>query len=373
MDGARFCHDLAVSSDGRRSISWWSTELGDEESDAAARAIRERHLSMGEVTAQFEAQFSQRVGARYAVATTSGTAALVLAYWALDLGSDDEVLVPSGTYIATANAAAVRGVKIRLADMAPGAYTFDAGQVEENLTSATRALAVVHLNGRPADMAAVAEVARRHDLLVVEDAAQALGAHQGGRALGTFGDVGCYSLGVTKLITTGQGGVLVTDRRDVYERARDLRDNFRLSADGRELGLNFKLSDILASVGLVQLGKIDAHRERCLEEYALYRDVLAGADGVAMFDYPDAGGVPLWNEVWVDRRAELVSFLAGLDIETSLVHPPLHTSGPYAATDPFPVTDWHSARALYLPSGPAQRDEDVVRAAEAVARFARGG
>lgn len=352
-------------------IHWWSTELGEEEAEAAARAIRDRHLSMGELTSRFEEEFAAKVGAQYALATTSGTTAMVLAYWALGLEPGDEVLVPAGTFIATANAAAVRGVGIKLVDISAGSFTFDAESIEASVTPATRAVAVVHLNGRAADMARVLEVARRHDLLVVEDAAQALVAEYDGRMLGTIGDVGCYSLGVTKLVTTGQGGMLVTNRREVYERAHDLRDNFRLSHGGRDLALNFKFPDILAAVGRVQLTKLGEHRASALAQYARYRERLAPLRGVEMFEFPLGRGTPLWNEIWVDRREELVAFLAERGIEVSLVHPPLHVSSVYATDAAFPHTDWHSRRALYLPSGPAQSDVDLDRVAEAVTDFAR--
>src|SRR5438094_5697641 len=136
------------SSIAAHNISWWNTILGEEEAEAAAQAIRDCHLSMGELTQRFEEEFAGRVGATYALATTSGTTAMLLAYWALGLGPEDEVLVPCGTFIATANAAAVRGVRIRLVDLAPGSYTFDADQSEPHLTPATRAIAGGHLNGR---------------------------------------------------------------------------------------------------------------------------------------------------------------------------------------------------------------------------------
>lgn len=350
-------------------ISWWSTELGEDEAEAAAGAIRERHLSMGELTRSFEEEFAARVGAKFALATTSGTTAMVLAYWALGLERGDEVLVPAGTFIATANAAAVRGVGIRLVDLTPDSYTFDAETIESHLTPATRAVAVVHLNGRAADMERVLAVAHEHDLLVVEDAAQALVAEYDGRMLGTLGDIGCYSLGVTKLVTTGQGGMLITNREDIYERAHNLRDNFRLSEGGKDLALNFKFPDILAAVGRIQLTKLDAHRESCFRQYALYSERLAGLEGVEMFDYPVGRGLPLWNEAWVDRREELVAFLAELGIEVSLVHPPLHVSNPFASTAPFPNTDAHSRRALYLPSGPAQKRESLETVAAAITEF----
>jgi dTDP-4-amino-4,6-dideoxygalactose transaminase len=354
-------------------IPWWSTQLADAEAAAAADAVRERRLSMGESARAFEEEFAAAHEVGHAIATTSGSAALLLAYWAVGLEPGDEVLVPDGTFVATANAAAVRGVGVRLLDLTKDSFTFDPEQIESALTSRTRAVAVVHLNGRPADMQRVLDVAAAHGLRVVEDAAQALYARVDGRFLGTYGDVGCFSLGVTKLITTGQGGVVVTDDAEIAERARRLRDHHRLAESERALqgvGLNLKYSDILASVGRAQLTRLAEHRRIAIEQYELFRSRLAGVPGIELYDYGDTGAFALWNEVWVDDRERLATHLAARGIELRAVHEPLHTAAPYASPQQFPATELHSRRAAYLPSGPAQESAELEEVADAVIEFA---
>lgn len=190
----------------QNEVPWWRTALGPEEIEMVVESIRAEHISGGPVTAQLEQAIGATLGVPYVVCTTSGSMALTLAMMILGVGHGDEVIVPNRTFMATAHAALMLGAKIRLVDVRPDIPAMDTDQLEAAVTPRTKAIVAVHLNGRATDMKAVNEIARRHGVAVVEDAAQAFLSKTRRGWLGAQSDLGCYSLGMTKLVSTGQGG-----------------------------------------------------------------------------------------------------------------------------------------------------------------------
>ena len=185
-------------------VEFWVPRFGAEEKARLADVIDSGFLNDGEVTAQFESQLAALLGCKYVVATTSGTTAIFLALAGIGVGPGDEVIVPDVTFIATANAVTLAGAKPVLADIDPQKLTLDPKCAERAITPRTKAILPVHVSGRAADLGAILDVAERHGLLVVEDAAEALLSKHHGRCLGTFGVAGCFSLSPNKTITTGQ-------------------------------------------------------------------------------------------------------------------------------------------------------------------------
>ena len=237
--------------------------------------LRSRWLTMGEVTQEFEKEFAAFVGARQALAVTNATVALHLACLALGIGPGDEVIVPSLTFVATANAVLYTGAQVRFAEiLGPQELNISPEAIEREITPRTRAVIVMHYGGYPCQMEAILQIAARHGLAVIEDAAHAPGAALNGKPLGTWGDAGCFSFFSNKNISTGEGGMLVTDRVDLAEKVRLLRSHgmtsltwdrhqgHAYSYDVVDLGYNYRIDELRSALGLAQLKKLVANNAR---------------------------------------------------------------------------------------------------------------
>jgi dTDP-4-amino-4,6-dideoxygalactose transaminase len=230
--------------------------LGPEEQEAVAAVLATGHLAQGKRVAEFEEHFAAYCGVRHAVAVSSGTMALWLALLAHDVGPGDEVITTPFSFIATGNAVLYVGAKPVFVDIDPWTFNLDPNLVEAAITPRTKAILPVHLYGLPCDMGRIMDIAARHHLVVIEDACQAHGAAVGGRRVGSFG-TGCFSFYATKNMTTGEGGMLTTDDETIADRARILRSHgMRKRYFHERLGHNFRMTDIQAALGLVQLKRL---------------------------------------------------------------------------------------------------------------------
>ena len=208
------------------NIPLFDPDLGQSEADALADVIRSKWLTMGELTTRFESEFSAFLGCRHGIAVSNGTAALHIAMMALGIGPGDEVVCPSLTFVATANAVRYCGAKPVFADVASyDDWNISRATIEAVLTPRTKAIIVVHYGGYPCDMGAIMALARSRGLAVVEDVAHAPGARLDGTAMGVWGDIGCFSFFSNKNMTTGEGGMMTTNRSDLAERSRLFRSH----------------------------------------------------------------------------------------------------------------------------------------------------
>lgn len=350
-------------------VAWWTPVFGRAEGQGVLDVLESGFVNDGPVTAALERRLATILDVPHAVATTSGTAALFLALAAVGLGPGDEVIVPDVTFVATANAVRLTGATPVLADVDPASFCLDPRAAERVLTPRTRAIVPVHVSGRPGPLDALVAFARRHDLFVVEDAAEALGSRLNGRALGTIGHAGAFSFTANKLITTGQGGLVVTRDPAISRRLRMLKDQGRAErgTGGPDVhtavGYNFKFTDLQAAVGLAQLDDLDrrlAHRRELL---ALYQGYLAGVPGVRVIAADvEAGVCPLWVDACVDGRDALYHWLLARGIETRPFWRPVHTQAPYRGDSlSFPVATSVCATALWLPSSLLMDEAAVAR------------
>jgi len=275
-------------------------ELGDEEAEAAARVIRShnvfRYYGVGagpHEAEAFEREFAAHLGAKHALCVNAGSSALICALIGAGVAPGDEVIVPAYTWNATANAVvAARAVPI-LAEV-DDSLTLDPADVRRKITPITKALLPVHMRGAPADMDALTALAAEHGVALIEDVCQAAGASYHGRRLGTFGDAGAFSLQFNKIITTGEGGVMVTDRDDLYDLAIDVHDCAGSVRRGTGLprfaGWNFRASEIQAAVARVQLTRLDGLLDKMRANHAYLTEHISHLPGLTLRRANDAGG-----------------------------------------------------------------------------------
>lgn len=322
------------------NIPFFSPDITDRELEAVADTLRSGWLTSGKWAAEFEERFAERVGADHALTVNSCTAALHLALVAAGIGPGDEVIVPTMTFAATAEVVAHTGATPVFVDVDEDSLLLRAEDIEPALTPRTRAVMPVHFAGQPCDMAPILELARTHDLLVVEDAAHAFPAEYGGTPVGSLGDATCFSFYANKTMTTGEGGMLTTSRADIAERARRLRlhglsegaaERFRVPGSWRydivEAGFKYNMPDTAASLGVVQLSRADEMRAGREAAALHYEHLLADAPRVRpLRRHPGRGHAWHLFVVRLDGapRDEIVLRLAESGIGTSVHYRPLH-------------------------------------------------
>jgi perosamine synthetase len=343
---------------------------GDEVDEVAA-VLATGNLTQGPKVEEFERAVAELVHARHAFATTSATTALHLSLAALGIGPGDDVLVPDFTFPATANVVIQQGARPVLVDVDPGTFTMDPADLERMITPASRAVLPVHAFGLAADMDPIMAVARAHDLAVVEDAACALATTYRGKPVGAIGTLGCFSFHPRKSITTGEGGMITTDDEGLADRIRLLRSHGGRRTGNRftfeAAGYNYRLSDILAAVGVAQLRKLDRLLERRRAIARRYRELLAGEDRLSLPVLPDWDGhvyqsfVVLLDPA-IDRDG-VIRRLAGEGIETTLGTYALHREPLFVERYGYRPGDLPSShdvfrRSLTLPLYPDMREDD---------------
>jgi len=352
-------------------INAWRTTFGEKEIHAICTAINSKKISQGSLTAAFEQQIAERLNVRFAVAATSGSAALLMALLAHGVKTGDEVIAPNRTFIATAHAILMTGAQVRLADVEAELPVLDARQIFTQLSRRTKVIMPVHLNGVACDMNAIRQVADEYDLLVIEDACQALFSQNAQGFLGAQSNAGCFSFGVTKLISTGQGGMAVTNDERVYQRLLELRNHGNKTDRFDTLGFNFKFTDMLAAIGLAQAAKAEQRIKRLNQIHHAYSKTVAGLPCFEMIAaQAQTKWTPLYAEVLCENRDQAQSFLLERGIATNKLHPSLHHSPHLATRDHFPNSQKYDERGLQLPSGPDQTPEDIKRVTDALVAYA---
>jgi len=354
-------------------ISWWRTSFGDEEVRRIADAIVHEQISQGPVTAEFERRLGEVLGIPYVVATTSGSMALLMALLAAGIQPGDEVIVPNRTWIATAHAAKLLGAKVVLVDVEKERPLLDVNEVEQKITARTKAIMPAHLNGRSAAMEDILKLAAAHHLHVIEDAAQALCSRNTLGLLGTQSDAGCFSLSVAKIISTGQGGFVVTSNPATFERLRLMRTHGVgdvINASYTELGFNFRFTDIHASIGLAQLARLPERIQKVKAIYAKYASQISEFPYLTLIPVDMAAGeIPIYVEVLCPERENLIQFLADEGIQTRPFYPDLNQAGYLNNSGLFPHSEVFGEQGLFLPCGPEQPLENIDRVLDALHEF----
>ena len=346
------------------------TMRGPEGEQAGLAVLRSGRLAQGRRVAEFEEAFAEYLGAKHAIAVSSGTSALIIALTAHGISDGDEVLVPTFTYAATANAVLLVGARPVLIDIRADTFTIDVDLAEAAITPQTRAIVPVHLFGHPADLTGIRALAGRHGLIVVEDACQSLGATWQGRQIGASGTA-CFSFYATKAVATGEGGMIVTDDGNVAARARKLRNQGEGERYVTELlSANHRMTEIAAAISLSQLARLDDGNDKRRTNAAWLSERLAGVTTPS--ELPDAHHVYQQYTIRADagRRDGLQSALADSDIEAviyyarSLHQQPLYQKRGIGGS--FPVAEAASREVLSLPVHPGLSAPGLERIAATV-------
>ncbi|MEM1560843.1 MAG: DegT/DnrJ/EryC1/StrS family aminotransferase, partial [Ignisphaera sp.] len=241
-----------------RRIKLFEPVIDDDDIEAVVRILRSKWIAHGSEVELFEKEFAEYIGVSYSAAVANGTIALMLALRALGIGQGDEVLVPDYTFIATATAVLMVGAIPRFVDVSYETFNIDINDIQEKITNRTKAIIAVHLFGHPADVKALMDVAQDKKILLIEDAAQAHGAEAWGQKVGSFGNAAIFSFYATKNMTTGEGGIVVSNDKNIVEKVKLLRNHGQISRYVHvELGGNYRMTSIQAALGRAQLRKLD--------------------------------------------------------------------------------------------------------------------
>lgn len=372
----------------------WRIPLADIDLDEAEFAVvndvlRSKWLSMGEQTRLFEDEFAKRVNARHAIAVANGTAALHLACLAVGLRAGDEAIVPSLTFVATANAIRYTGAEPIFADIvSKDQLNISAKAIEPLITEKTRAILVVHYGGYACEMPEIMDIAKRYGLSVIEDAAHAIGSTLSERSLGTWGDIGCFSFFSNKNMTTGEGGMLVTNDDELARKLSLLRSHgmtslswerykgHAFSYDVVDLGFNYRLDEIRAAIGRVQLKKLDDNNERRRKLSALYWELLeelAPEVELPFRSHPGLSAAHLMPVLLPHRiaRREFMEAMKEHGIQTSIHYPPIHKFSAFKESHSaihahLPLTEEVTEREVTLPLYAALSEDDVHYIVESI-------
>jgi perosamine synthetase len=348
--------------------------------------------SAGKYIPRFEETFAEACGTRYGVACFNGTVALHLALATLGIGSGDEVILPTFTMIATINAVTYTGATPVLVDSEPITWNMDLNQVADKITSRTRVVMPVHTYGHPVDMDPLLELAERHGLYIIEDAAEAHGAEYKGRRAGSLGHAGCFSFYANKVITTGEGGMITTDDPDIAQLASHLRDH--AFSDERHfwhkyLGFNYRMTNLQAAVGLAQMEQMESFVRARRANAARYTAALQSIPGIVTPPEADWAKSVFWmysilvEDEFGMTRDQLRAYLAEHGIETRTFFIPMHLQPIYYQAfqgQRYPISEMLCQRGFYLPSAssltPREIDyitEMVRQAHKQVARSSAAG
>lgn len=350
--------------------------IGEEELNNIIEAVKSGWISSkGKFIPEFEEKFAEYCDCKYGVATSNGTVALHLALKALGIEKGDEIIIPTLTFIATANTVTYCNAKPVFVDSHPNYWCIDPKKIEEKITKRTKAIIPVHLYGHPCDMDAILDIGKDHSLYVIEDAAEAHGAEYKGKKVGSFGDISCFSFYGNKIITTGEGGMCLTNDKDIAEKMRILRDhgmdpNKRYWYD--MVGFNYRMTNLQAAIGVAQLRKLDEFIKKKIKIAETYDSLLKDVKGITLPSEMSWAKNVYWmysilieNDFGMDRN-ELMRKLEENGIETRPLFYPIYIMPSYKFDEKFPIAEKISKRGISLPSGVTLEEEHIKKIVQTI-------
>ena len=354
--------------------------IGEEEMDNVIEAMNSGWISSkGPYIQEFESGFSRFLGVKHGVSTSNGTTALHLALTALGVGSGDNVIVPDLTFISPVNAILYNGATPRLVDSNRSYWNLDPNKIEELIDERTKAIVVVHLYGHPAEMETIMKIAKDHDLYVIEDCAEAHGAKYNDKIVGSFGDISCFSFYGNKIITTGEGGMCLTNSDELKDKLETLRDH-GMKQERRYwhgmVGYNYRMTNLQAAIGVAQLKKIFKIIEKKRKIASLYNNQLKDIEGILVQPEMSWAKSVFWlysvlvmgNQNGISRDV-LSKKLLDRSIDNRRFFYPAHVMPPYknfGNNREFPVADILSQTGINLPSSSILEEDEITYITEAI-------
>lgn len=363
-------------------IPWAKPYFLGNEKEFVMDALESTWISGGGYIEKFESEFSRVIGSRHTVGVSNGTTALHLAMVAAGIGQGDEVIIPGFTFVAPANTAIMEGAKPVFADVDPDTWLLDSEKIREKITPRTKAIVPVHIYGNVCDMDPIMEIANEHDLMVIEDVAEAPFSKYRGQCAGTFGDLGCFSFQATKTITMGEGGAILTDDDEMDERLRILRSHGM--KPGKRywhdfVGYNYRITNLQAALGYAQLQNHETIIQEKKRVYRRYLDNLADVKGIKLQAVNDAVDPIIWAVAFkLDpsiislKRDDFISAMKELGIET---RPGFYSFSqmPMYDADELPVAEDTARNVVSTPSYAGLDDEEIDFICETLTRLIEGG
>lgn len=343
--------------------------------------------SSGKYVTEFENQFAVYSDCKYGIAVCNGTIALHLALVGLGIGKGDEVILPTFTMIASAFAVCYTGATPVFVDADIDSWNIDVTKIEEKITSRTKAIMPVHIFGKMCDMDAIKVLAKKYNLYILEDAAEAHGATYKGKKAGSFSDMAAFSFFANKNLTTGEGGMVLTNNKEIYDRARYFK-NVCFPLDGprnyqhNDIGYNYRMSNLVAAIGLAQVEKADEYREMRIRNHQLYRKYLKDVPGIIFQSEPSEGCIDVcWmNTIVIDptkygrHKDDLIAYLKEKGIDTRLLFTGMHKQKALSdygcdCSGEYPVCEWLTENGFYLPSASSLTEEQIKYICDTIREF----
>lgn len=324
--------------------------------------------SRGQYIKRFEDRFAKYCKAKYATSVSNGTVALHLALAAAGIKEGDEVIIPNLTFIATANAVRYCNATPVFVDVDNDDLCIDTKEIKKKITKKTKAIIPVHLYGKPCDMDEINKIARKHNLVVIEDCAEALGAEYKGKKVGCLGDIGCFSFYANKIITTGEGGMCTTNNKKLYEKMVLLK-NHGMSEKKRywhpEVGFNYRLTNTQAAIGLAQMERIDSFIKKRRKIMETYNSLLKNHENIFILKEKKYAKDVCWMySVLIDKRDDIIDTLKSNDIESRPFFYPITAMPPYFSKEQFVVSEFASRNGINLPSSTLLEESQIKKICE---------
>jgi perosamine synthetase len=365
-----------------KKITQIEPSLGNEEKRELISVMDSGWYTEAAKTREFEKTFASFVGSKYAVVVTSGAAALYLGLKALGIKHGGDVVVPDLTFVASPNSVEMAGARSVLVDIEPQSLNLDISKLKSRLTKKTKAIMPVDFNGRSADIFELKEFTDKNDLVLIEDACHAIGSYYGNKHMGTVSDVGVFSFSTPKIITTGQGGMIVTNNKNIYEKCVALKDfgrqvgtkkDMRKAFEHKTIGYNFKFTEFQAAIGLAQMRKLKTRIRKKRQMLKKYNELLDGIKEIE-FVKTDLNKITPWMmDILVQsklKKDRLIAYLEKRQIGTRIFYPPIHRLIPYKESDSnYRFTSNISDRGLWLPSSVTLTDEDLEIVCKEIKQF----
>lgn len=326
-------------------------------------------------TREFEEMLARFTGAKYCSVVSNGTVSLFIALKALGIGEGDEVIVPDITMAATPDAVILAGATPVFVDIEESSLCLDVLKVEKAITKKNKAVMHVSLNGRVGNLVGLKKLCQKKKIYLIEDAAQSLGSFYNRKHLGTYGIIGSFSFSVPKIITTGQGGALITNDKKIYEKIRRLKDFGRLQGGAdfyEEVGWNFKFTDLQAIIGIEQMKKLKERIVKKKKIFKMYQRLLSGAKEVKFIKTDLGQTTPWFMDIFLPRREELIAYLKENQIGSRPIYPALHSQPAFIKYNKkrnCPVAEKIAASGLWLPSSVSLTEKEVRYICDKIKRF----